>query len=98
MTFSYKYKTNVIGTVRSNRKNMPKDLCSVKLKKGEYVIRSCNRILTLKWKDKRDVYMLSTKFETVEMISLGSKRILKPNCVTEYNKRMNGIDLQDVFQ
>lgn len=34
MTLSHKYKTNVIGTVRSNRKNMPKDLCSVKLKRG----------------------------------------------------------------
>ncbi|XP_017759329.1 PREDICTED: piggyBac transposable element-derived protein 4-like [Eufriesea mexicana] len=95
MILSHKYKTNVIGTVRSNRKNMPKDLCSVKLKRGEYVIRSCNRVLALKWRDKRDVYMMSTKHETAEMTSQGSKRTLKPNCITEYNKGMNGIDLQD---
>lgn len=95
MTLSYKYKTNVIGTVRKNRKHMPKDLCNVKLKRGEYAIRSCNRILAIKWKDKRDVYIMSTKHETVEMTIQGSNRPPKPNCITVYNKGMNGIDLQD---
>lgn len=55
MTLSFNYKTNVISTVRGNRKHMPKDLCNVKLKRGEYAIRSCNLILAIKWKDKRDV-------------------------------------------
>lgn len=95
MTLSFNYKTNVIGIVRGNRKHMPKDLCNVKLKKGEYAIRSCNRILAIKWKDKRDVYIMTTKHETVEMTTQGSNRTPKPNCITEYNKRMNGIDLQD---
>lgn len=40
-------KTNVVGIVCSNRKNMPKDFCKVKLKKGEYKMRRCNGILTL---------------------------------------------------
>lgn len=95
MTLSFNYKTNVIGTVRGNRKHMPKDLCNVKLKRGEYAIRSCNRILAIKWKDKRDVYIMTTKHETVEMTTQGSNRTPKPNCITEYNKGMNGIDLQD---
>lgn len=94
MTLSSNYKTNVIGTVRRNRKHMPKDLCNVKLKRGEYAIRSCNGILAIKWKDKRDVYILTTKYETVEMTTQGSNHTPKPSCI-EYNKSMNGIDLQD---
>lgn len=47
-----KRKTNVVRIVRSNKNNMPKDFCKVKLKKGEFKMRSCNGILTLKWKDK----------------------------------------------
>ncbi|XP_043485876.1 piggyBac transposable element-derived protein 4-like [Polistes fuscatus] len=60
-------KTNVIGTVRANRKNMPKDFLKKKLKIGEYEMRSCNGLLAIKWKDKRDVFILSTKHTTVEM-------------------------------
>lgn len=86
MTLTYKYKTNVIGTVCGNRKHMPKDLCNVKLRRGEYAIRSCNRILAVKWKDKQDVCIMSTKHETVKMTTQGSNRTPKPNCITEYNK------------
>ncbi|XP_071054995.1 uncharacterized protein [Onthophagus taurus] len=83
------------GRVRGNRKHMPKDLCNIKLKRGEYAIRSCNGILAIKWKDKRDVYIMTTKHETVEMTTQGFNRTPKPNCIREYNKGMNGIDLQD---
>lgn len=60
---------NVLGTVRCNRKNMPGDFVKVKLKKRECIIRSCNGILALKWKDKRDVHIISTKHESAEMIA-----------------------------
>ena len=58
-------------------------------------MRSCNRMLAIKWKDKRDVYIMTTKHETVVMTTQGSSRISKTNCITEYNKGMIGIDLQD---
>lgn len=93
MTLSFNFKTNVINIVRSNRKDMPKDLCKVKLKRGEYGMRSCNWILAIKWKDKRDDYTLTTKHETVEMTTQGSNRSQKPNCITEH-KGMIGIDHQ----
>ncbi|KAI4475358.1 hypothetical protein M0804_014354 [Polistes exclamans] len=54
----HKQKTNVIGTVRHNRKNMPKDLSAVKLKPGEHLYNTCNGILAVRWKDKRDVQSL----------------------------------------
>ncbi|CAD1472071.1 unnamed protein product, partial [Heterotrigona itama] len=48
MTISHHHKTNVIGTVRSNRKNMPKDFCKARVKRGEYRMRNNNGILALK--------------------------------------------------
>ncbi|XP_043529386.1 piggyBac transposable element-derived protein 4-like [Frieseomelitta varia] len=91
-------KTNAIGTVRSNIKNMPRDFVRAKVKKGEYKVRSCNGILALKWKDKRDVHIISTKHETAEMTEQGKGQFnstSKPKCVIEHNKGMVGIDRQD---
>ncbi|XP_023288038.1 piggyBac transposable element-derived protein 4-like [Orussus abietinus] len=91
-------KTNVIGTVRNTRKNMPKDLAPKKLKPGEYLYRACNGLLAVRWKDKRDVYMLTTKHASVELIEVRDRHDrtkLKPNCVIEYNNGMGGIDLND---
>lgn len=93
-----KNKTNAVGTVRSNKKNMPKDFVQIKLKKGECKMRSCNGILALKWKDKRDVHIISTKHETIEMTEQRENQfnpILKPKCVYDYNKGMIGIDRHD---
>lgn len=90
--------TNVLGTVRCNRKNIPGDFVKAKLKKGDCIIRSYNGIQALKWKDKRDVHILSTKHESAEMIEQnGSHRstIFKPKCVIDYNMGMIGIDRQD---
>lgn len=74
---------------------MPKDFSKVKLKKGEYRMRNCNGILALKWKNKQDFYILSSKHETAKMIEPDKNRFnctLKPKCVIEYNKGMIGID------
>lgn len=101
-----KHETHAIGTVRSNRKNMPKDLESLKLKKGEIATRSSNGILALKWSDRKDVYLLSTKHKNAEMTDTGKKKFqkggkcavdntIKPKCVIEYNHGMGGVDHQD---
>ncbi|KAL6438799.1 hypothetical protein ACFW04_003704 [Cataglyphis niger] len=96
--------TNVVGTVRKNRKNMPKVLASYKLKKGEVRTMSCKGILSLRWHDKKDVYVISTKHSRAEMVDTGKIRrkkggeeeaVLKPTCVVEYNRGMGGVDQQD---
>ncbi|KAK2578804.1 hypothetical protein KPH14_012833 [Odynerus spinipes] len=73
-------RTNVIGTVRANRKNMPKDLLKTKLKKGEYEMRSCNGHTTV---------------AMIEQNKNQRDPIWKPKCVVEYNKGMIGVDRQD---
>lgn len=92
--------TNVCGTVRLNRKNMPPDFSKVKLKRGEVAFRSSNKgILALKWHDKKEVKMLST-MHTAKMINTGKKNrkeepIIKPECVLAYNRGMGGVDRSD---
>lgn len=55
-------KTHVVGTLRANKKHLPKEVMVAPIKKGEVVAREDpNGIVVLKWKDKRDVRMLSTK-------------------------------------
>ncbi|XP_064650011.1 piggyBac transposable element-derived protein 4-like [Lineus longissimus] len=53
----HKAKTNVCGTVRTSRKNMPKEFVKpkeLKMKKGEIQYRSCaENLLVLIWKDKK---------------------------------------------
>ncbi|CAI6371956.1 unnamed protein product [Macrosiphum euphorbiae] len=90
-------KTHLVGTIRSNRKSNPKDVVQKKLKKGEIVSkRSDTNVLILKWKDKRDLYMISTKHtsEAVENVVRG-KIVKKPKVVIDYNTGKTAIDLSD---
>lgn len=58
-----KRKTHLIGTLRSNRKFNPKGVINKKLRVGETIVEECSQgIIVQKWKDKRDVLMLSTKY------------------------------------
>lgn len=75
---------------------MPKELATIKLKKSEAISRSCKGILVAKWKDKKDIYLLSTKHKKIEMLEVEKKRwknnitVTKPNIVLEYNDGMGG--------
>lgn len=92
----HRQKTNVVGTVRLNRKDMPKDL-KLSLKKGEIDYRSTSSgLLALVWKDKKVVKMLSTR-HTAEMSQIEKRGeiVTKPNCVLSYNLGMGGVDLSD---
>ncbi len=67
-------KTHVVGTVRANRKKFPKNVMDKKLKRGEMIaMEDQNGIVILKWKDKRDVRMLSTK-HSPNMVEAANRR------------------------
>ena len=82
--------TNACGTVRQRRKGMP--IMDKKLKKGEIDFRTSSNMLALKWRDKRDVFMLST-FHNSEFICTGKKNyktqefIRKPKCIVTSDDR-----------
>ena len=62
------------------------------------------KVLCLKWKDKRDVLLLSTIHDDVAMVDIlrrsrtvagGIERIKKPKIIDDYNQHMGGVDQSD---
>ena len=52
-------KTKLTGTLRSNRKGNPKTVISSKLKKGQSISQRQSVVIS-KWRDSRDVLMITT--------------------------------------
>ncbi|XP_015189681.1 PREDICTED: piggyBac transposable element-derived protein 4-like [Polistes dominula] len=94
-------KTHVVGTIQRNKKNMPSCVMSYPLKKGEMVAREDpNGIVVLKWRDVRDVTILSTKNPPIMTPSSNSSwrgrpTKMKPLAISEYNIGKSGIDRSD---
>ncbi|XP_050307489.1 piggyBac transposable element-derived protein 4-like [Anthonomus grandis grandis] len=90
-------KTHLVGTIRANRKGNPQEVIKEKLNRGGIVARQDNdKTVVLKWKDKRDVIMLSTKHDdsTVTLAKKG-KEVIKPKVIVDYNQGKTFIDLSD---
>lgn len=83
--------------MRTNRKSNPKEVVSSKLKKGEtFSLRNSNNVMVLKWKDKRDLLICSTK-DTNNMVTVVKRQKItkKPEAIINYNKGKGSIDLAD---
>ena len=54
--------TDVVGTVRKDRKGLSKEVMNAKLKEGEKLVGYCPKYsgMCIKWKDKREVHMLTS--------------------------------------
>lgn len=90
--------THLVGTLRTNRKLNPKEVTQSKLKKGEKIARESNTgVVVLKWKDKRDVLMLTTTHDDtmLNVQSENGKSIQKPQVIIDYNNSKAFIDLSD---
>lgn len=90
-------QTHLVGTLRKSRRGNPKEVVSQKLKRGQVIARENEKGITvLKWKDKRDVLMLSTK-HSAEMISVPKRSCSyeKPKMVVDYNLGKSSVDLSD---
>lgn len=87
--------TDFCGTVRKNRRHLPPDVVNAVLKKGEIAAKQNSFLTVLKWKDQRDVLVMSTCHDHGMQMSTGFRPILKPNIVLEYNRGKKGIDIAD---
>ena len=67
-----KKKTYNCGTLRSYRKANPKEVTKRKFKKGKVISRSREGLVVSKWKDKRDVLMISNMHE-LKMVEVANK-------------------------
>ena len=97
----YNRKMHACGTVRKNQKSLPIAVTQAKLKLGQTVFCHKNNLLTLKWMDKREVYILSGLHKATSVISKKTnykgQKVTKPQPVFLYNKYMSGVDLSDQF-
>lgn len=96
----YNMQTNVCGTVRISRKGMPRELKFLQLGEGEAVVFSTTDMAAIKWKDKKDVILLTTMHtldfaETEKTNRYTGQKMLKPTVVIDYNKNMGGVDVGD---
>ena len=72
------------------------DRCNKVSGSGRTVARYTSDIMALKWRDKRDVAMLSTYHNDTKISihsSCGDKE--KPEAIFAYNEKMGGVDLAD---
>jgi hypothetical protein len=53
-------QTDVIGTLHQNRKGVPAEIKSAKLQNGERVSVYTDRLMIMKWKDKKNIFLIST--------------------------------------
>ncbi|XP_072007002.1 piggyBac transposable element-derived protein 4-like [Engystomops pustulosus] len=91
--------TGACGTMRKNRKGFSQQLVGKALKKGESCAYACDELLAVKYRDRKDVYLLST-IHSAECVSVRERGApadrQKPVSVAEYNKYMGGgVDLSD---
>lgn len=80
-------KTYCTGTVRKDRRFIPIDIKSAKLKKGETVQRYAEGVCLAVWKDKRYIHYLSTEHDNTIATShnrYGQSRD-KPLPIIKYN-------------
>ena len=82
------------GTIRKNRKGLPLDMKTTKLTRGEAIYFQSGNLLGLKWKDKKDVYML-TNYDFGSWIEFDSHRGTKkkPYCIFQYNLNKGALNL-----
>ena len=102
--------TKGCGTLRSNRKGLPKDIVAKKPLgldgRGNYVFRYAEPLLAVTWQDKKAVHFLSTRHGTTSTTCQRTVRvnnkferieITQPVLASEYTANMGGVDRCDQY-
>ena len=94
--------TYLIETLRSNRVGSGKAIVQKQLKRDEiYGLQNGDGVKLIKWKDERDVLMITTKpSHTTALVDIrkttsSDECIIKPKVVLDYNKERQDTDLSD---
>ena len=93
-----------LGTVRTNRKNMPDMRKDKEMSRGDFQCKYYNNIACIKWFDNKAVLLLGSHLEEVTTLSSVQRRLKGsaskiavncPNAIKMYNSKMGGVDLMD---
>ena len=93
--------TYLCGTTRAHRREFPNKLGSAKLKAGESIKwTNDDSVMLVKWRDRRDVYMIATNDEGLDVVRQVRRSnvpcdLATPCCVRRYNSLMGGVDRMD---
>ena len=92
--YLFSRQTGVCGTLRKNR--VPIVIRDAKLKKGQCAAFRDNKVMIVKYADKKDVHVISTIHDdsTVHVDARGPRRPAadRPVAISDYNKNMGGVD------
>ncbi len=99
------HNTRFTGTVMRNRVDLPDAIRakSFSLQQGEHSSFRCGQLMVTAWRAKRKKKFLvmlssSASAKMVEVPALhNTERMLKPECVDDYNHSMNGVDRSDQY-
>ena len=95
----FQRKINACGTVRHDRRGMPRDIGpkSLKMKRGDIATRVRGTLRAVRWKDRRDVYVLTNMHAPpVEgNFTDESGQAIRPHVVEDYNAHMGFVDKSD---
>ena len=74
MVFLQEKKLYSVGTVRSNKKDLPKEMKKKqKLKRGEHKAFPKDKVAAIMWQDNRPVALLSTAHNPNEVVTVPRK-------------------------
>jgi hypothetical protein len=80
------HKTDCVGTLKLNQKNVPPKVKNTKLKK-EKSWHSILDLFVIKWCDKKIVTMISTYHShDTRTVKIRGKEVVKPSSVLDYHK------------
>ncbi|KAK3800749.1 hypothetical protein RRG08_003154 [Elysia crispata] len=97
-TFLMQKQTMCTGTVRANRLGMPREMMKQTLNPGESTFRRKDNLVALKWRDKRDVNMLTSATDPRETVTVTTRNVtnkVKPKVIAEYSRHMSAVDQSD---
>lgn len=89
--YLFEHSTQACGTICSNCKGYPVPVKQAKLKRGEVTAHRSNELLAVKFKDKRDVPMLTT-IHNEEMTPGRNAAHEKPKCIVDHNKYIGWVE------
>ncbi|XP_078594315.1 uncharacterized protein LOC144872080 [Branchiostoma floridae x Branchiostoma japonicum] len=94
----YQQGTTATGTVRSNRKGLPRQAVNKKLRNNETAERRKGNLLCVAYKDgQKKPILLSTAVSVgfQPHVTRHGRHVQRPKIVLKYNQSMGGVDLSD---